>query len=281
MARALALAVALVAMTAVRGVTDPLISAGSPWRAQPERAHELAAKLGALRHFGGASVAIATEAYDAGEVAMFVTELTGEVASPGRAARIAIHELTPAQGPSTNIIETSEAAVPANHTVVATSTWIDLTSSLTTTRRTVLATDGKQLTALSGECLSGPGAPPASVEDCKAKLATLEPRIAVAARAPLVLEPPGAVGEHPPAAEGPRLSDGSHLPAPPMPPMVVGSERSEIDRRPIYIGAGLVVLAVAFWWNRRQRERFDPESDEDADSLHAAARGEPPKDDES
>lgn len=274
----LAITIALIAATASHGVADPMIATAPPWRAQPERATELATKLGALRHFGGATVTIATEAYDAAGIALFVTELTGEVAAPGRAARIAIDELTPAMTPSVKIIERSDQSVPATNTVVATVTWTDLTSSVTTTRRAVLASDGKQLTAVTGECLWRGDSDPASIGDCKAKLATLEPRIPRAARVALTVEQPGPTGESLPAAEGPRLSDGSHLPAPVLPPMVVAPAPSEVDRRPIYIGAGLVVLAAAFWWNRRQRERFDPEPDEDADSLRAAARGEPPKD---
>lgn len=81
-----------------------------------------------------------------------------------------------------------------------------------------------------------------------------------------------------------------------LPPMTVPLDPPARDRRPFYVGLGLVVMATAFWWNRRQRDRFEREDDrvrhgraprtrtrprreavdEDADDLHAAARGETP-----
>ncbi|MEO7733534.1 MAG: hypothetical protein ABIY55_21405 [Kofleriaceae bacterium] len=79
-----------------------------------------------------------------------------------------------------------------------------------------------------------------------------------------------------------------------LPPMTVRLDPPDRDRRPFYVGLGLVVMATAFWWNRRQRDRFEHEDDrarrprrtrprrdahevdEDADDLHAAARGETP-----
>lgn len=134
--------------------------------------------------------------------------------------------------------------------------------------------------------------------------------IAVAALA-LAGRPAGAAGEpaasdeHAPPTMSPagsdlprlpaRLSDGSKIQ---LPPVVVHTEpeRSNGDRRTAYVGGGLVVLAIVFWWNRRRRDRFeredagdapapaprrrrdasrarDRESDRDADDLHAAARG--------
>ena len=85
------------------------------------------------------------------------------------------------------------------------------------------------------------------------------------------------MGEAPTTA--PLLDDGRR---PGFAPIAIPPSERETDRRPMYIGAGLIALAVTFWWNRRRRERFDREhddapparsKDDDADDLHAAATG--------
>lgn len=91
---------------------------------------------------------------------------------------------------------------------------------------------------------------------------------------------PAPLHERGPAtlSEGPRVA---------LPPTVIPLDRPSTDRRPVYVGAALVMLAAALWWNRRQRDRFDREDrgerparprrerarDADADDLHAAAHG--------
>ena len=89
--------------------------------------------------------------------------------------------------------------------------------------------------------------------------------------------------------EPPRLSEGPRIA---LPPTVIPLDRPRADRRPVYVGAAFVMLAVAMWWNRRRRDRFDREDralanaarparrrrprDDDAEDLHAAARGDAP-----
>ena len=91
-----------------------------------------------------------------------------------------------------------------------------------------------------------------------------------------------------------RLTDGAHIALPPM--SVTPTSAPSPDRRPLFIGGGLLVMAVGLWWNRRPREQFDRDdrddrgprgpapaagprtSDDDGDDLHAAARGESSKD---
>ena len=121
-------------------------------------------------------------------------------------------------------------------------------------------------------------------------------------------EPAAASENAAPASAAPSAREPASMSAPPrelsgmddrervrMPPMSVPLDPPERDRRPFYVGLGLVVMATAFWWNRRQRDRFEREDDrarqgrpprtrarprpvidEDADDLHAAARGETP-----
>ena len=90
-------------------------------------------------------------------------------------------------------------------------------------------------------------------------------------------------------SEQPRLGEAGRTK---MAPMTIAPATRELDRRPLYLGCGIIVLAALFWWNRRNRDRFDreeqrtgathePESssgDDDADDLQAAARGPAPKD---
>jgi hypothetical protein len=128
-----------------------------------------------------------------------------------------------------------------------------------------------------------------------AVLAGWGPAAAVAAdpagsTAPAAPPAPTAMSPAPdtPWPERPRREDPRKIA---LPPLVIPQDPAAADRRPIYVGAGLVVLAAVFRWNRRRRERFEredgapvrtrrerrPARDEDADDLHAAARGEPPE----
>ena len=130
-------------------------------------------------------------------------------------------------------------------------------------------------------------------------LATVGPMVPAAAAAePAAAEPAApttdsrsapSMSAAPDSHELPRLGDRSR---PPLPPLVLPQQPAAPDHRPVYIGAGLVVMAVVFWWNRRRRDSFEREEsppprasrdrarrrdrDEDADDLHAAARGDAP-----
>nr|MDQ3370859.1 DUF4448 domain-containing protein [Myxococcota bacterium] len=84
-----------------------------------------------------------------------------------------------------------------------------------------------------------------------------------------------------PRMEPARLDDGSKVT---LPPMAIAPASPEADRRPVYVGAGVLALAALFYWNRRKRDRFGAESGgeprprrrraargADDDDLHAAA----------
>lgn len=124
---------------------------------------------------------------------------------------------------------------------------------------------------------------------------------ATALAGPPLLDPPTArptpadtTASEPAKPEAPSMSAVPDSAAPAerdrLPPLIIPQSQPEPDRRPAYVGLGLVVMAAALWWNRRQRDRFDREDDRrprrlrvrdverdaDADDLHAAARGDAP-----
>lgn len=225
------------------------------------------------------------------------------------------------QGPGAQTEASTRRADPAARQLEASLTWRDASIGMVDASRVVVAADAGRVVAITGQCLLAAGAPAELASACDAALATLEPGVPAAARVPLAMAaepasvagpagpaapaapaPPAASGEPAamtaPGASGPgpgpapaRLDDASRveLPQPPPPPARAA------DRRPLYLGVGIVVIALMFWWNRRRRERFEaddqaggkparapagepdraPADDDDDDGLHAAA--DPPK----
>ena len=317
----------LVAMGRAKpGLAEPtrLVIEPAGWRADPEQASALAQRFAAAGHFGGLpSVTTAAEAYlaDRPGVALFVTRATaalpeqvqGQVQGQARAARAtraALDELrassrrTSLTGGSAQERAWNERVEADAKQVTATLSWSDPASHAVERARVVVASDGARIVAVTGECLAVEAADPEHLAACQASLATLDPGVAAASRiaitaeattpapeatAPAIQEAP-ALPPSPAGAprEPARLDDGSKFV---LPPTVIPLDRPDADRRPIFVGAGIIVLALMFWWNRRRRDRFEREdrgdpsrrrsrdsrdSDDDADDLHAAARGEAP-----
>jgi len=304
------------------GLAEPtrLVIEPAGWRADPEQASALAQRFAAAGHFGGLpSVTTAAEAYlaDRPGVALYVTRATATLpdrvqvqAHAARATRAALDELrassrrTSLTGGSAQERAWNERVEASARQVTATLSWNDPAGHAAELARVVVASDGTRIVAVTGECLASEGADPARVAACQASLATLDPGVAAASRiaitaeattpapeatAPTIREapslPPSPAGE---PREPARLDDGSKFV---LPPTVIPLDRPDADRRPVFVGAGIIVLALMFWWNRRRRDRFEREdrgdppmrrsrdsrdSDDDADDLHAAARGEAP-----
>jgi hypothetical protein len=154
--------------------------------------------------------------------------------------------------------------------VEGTLVWRDPDSKVKETARIVVAGDATRLVALTGECIARDDADSALVTACTTALATLDPGIAVADRiAPAIAPagtPPKPIVEVPdvnrPSRQAPSMSDGSHTP---LPPIVIPQESPSTDRRPVFIGAGIVLLAGLFWWNMRRRARLEREDQENDD----------------
>ncbi|HEY5944956.1 MAG TPA: hypothetical protein VIV40_05665 [Kofleriaceae bacterium] len=151
--------------------------------------------------------------------------------------------------------------------VEAALTFRDVDAKTVSSSRRLVVAQADTLVAVSGECFASEEANPKRLAECKAALATLDTGIALDTRVEIALAPTGARPTPPADAEGPvgsgrepaRMGDGSRSP---LPPMTVPQEARATDRRPVYVGIGIVLLAAAFWWNRYRRARREDESDE-------------------
>lgn len=201
------------------------------------------------------------------------------------------------------VIERSERVLDDRRQAEAMVRW--RSDGSTHVARLVLAGDARRLVAVTAVC-DAQLAAANELAACELALATLDPEVPTTTRTPLVLPvaalPPAAPALTPltPVAPAsmtvPRLpatiSDGGRIA---LPPIVVAPRPRETDQRPIYVGAGLVLLAAVFWWNRKRRAELaraderaanptapaaaggDDDDDDDADDLRSAAAGEPPK----
>ena len=139
----------------------------------------------------------------------------------------------------------------------------DTTNHITSTSRMLIVATAAQLIEVTGECLARDDAHAAALAACKAALATLDPgspmRRASRSRSP---RPGTAAPERDePFHSGPTLSEGSRTPLPPM--VIRPDTQPDVDRRPVFMGAGIVLLAIVFWWNMKRRAKLDDDDEED------------------
>ncbi|MBS1123095.1 MAG: hypothetical protein H6Q90_5323 [Deltaproteobacteria bacterium] len=308
MAGAMAGAMTMVVASARLARAEP-VAAPRGWIPDPPGADSLANKLGALPHFGGAHAIVTAEAYRAppGSAALYVTRVIANVKPEDRdaGARAELDELheAPLRQTTTKIGAWAVQTTVDGKQLEATLDWRDPSLEIANASRIVIAADTQMLVAVTGECVFAADAAPALVTACQAALATLDPGVAPASRVALAPGKPASAPTSLPIAstaptmgvaqsDPPRLSDDGARPT--LAPMSIPASRPEPDRRPVYVGAGLVVLAAMFWWNRRRRDRYDREDadadadaaksakpDEDADDLHAAAADPKAKEDKS
>lgn len=275
---------ALLALLLLTGVANAApITPPLGWTVDPS----LAAPPAATR-FGGAVTKVTVYAYRApapGAV-LYVNRAEAEVpaAERDRLATLELEEPRAAlrrQGANAKAEQDAQRFDAAAKQLEANVSWRDATVGVIETSRVVVAGDDKRLVAVTGQCVLAGDAPADLVKACEAALATIDAEVPAASRVPLAIVQTPV--EPPPKPIADVLDDGGGVPI-----MRVDPPAPEPDRRPIYMGLGLIVLAAIFWWNKQRREKFERENpqevpdrvpratakkarDDDAEDLHAAA----------
>jgi hypothetical protein len=292
-----ALAVAALAGGPALAAPGSLVTAPAGWRPDPEQETELARRFAAMTHFGGlAATATEVEVHapPRSSVLLCVTRATAALPDPAAAAgaaRAALDELhattrrAALTGAAAEEQAWQERVESDARQVTAILHWREPANHTVGNARIVVVSDGRRIAAVTGECLNGAGGDLGAANACIQQLASLDPGIAPADRVALAPAPPAdrasaappadrasAAPTEPPPAMAP--APDTLPPAPPrlddatrdrtrdrsrraLPPMMIPQDRPAADRRPVYFGAGLIVLAVVFWWNRRRRDRFE------------------------
>lgn len=278
MKRALVIASLLIAGTAWGGA--PLITPPAGWRLDAEQSNAAAAKANGVSHFGGTKSISTANVYVPNEsgVALFVTAVAATSSTDrALAARAEVDDFHAASQRAAHAGDTvneswAESVDSTRKVIHAELTWIDTPmmggvksgATTKTIANLVIAADGEHLVAVTGECIAAYAAPQKLIDACEAALATLDPGIPVDKRVDAVLAPAGTPPPPPPDREAgsntlSTMTDGSRAV---LPPMTVPTEKPAPDRRPVYVGLGIVLLAAAFWWNQRRRAKFEKDSDE-------------------
>lgn len=263
--------------------TDLIVTSPPKWRLDREKSAAMNLAAQGARHFGTAPSLDVTEAYFPNEIgaALIVTRSTSTALPDGRdpAIAAAIDELetwTTRGGPITDVSKSRKALDDAKLLEIVVG-GRDAAASTRSMFRMIVAADATRVVTVTGLCLDRDDSNPDHIALCRAALTTLDPGIPVEARVALgfpTAAPPAPVApaEPTPAVKStaPSMGDGTRLK---LAPITVPGETPTSDRRPVYIGLGIVVLAAIFWWNRKKRDAAaaaeDPPTDDD--DLHAAA----------
>jgi hypothetical protein len=260
----------------------PMVHAPDGWRTDAEQAASIAKAAGAAKPFGDPAAVVAAEVYgpvNDTRISLVVTRASTRDAKldRGTAAAAAIEDVhgTSARAKLSGakpVEDGWDRGVTADQTLEASLAWHDSDANTKDLIRIVIAADAATLTAVTGECLASADAQAPTIAACKAALATLDPGIAKSDR--IAIPAPSLVSVPLPDSSSPQGSDHLVLPMAHMtdgsrvelPPMAIPRDAPS-DRRPVYVGAGIALLAAAFYWNRRNRERFGPEPDAGKDKL--------------
>ncbi|HET9987911.1 MAG TPA: hypothetical protein VFQ65_05310 [Kofleriaceae bacterium] len=258
-------ALAVLVMLAGVAIAGPVVTPPAGWTAR--ESPDLAKTTGEIGHFaahafatiGAAEIKPAT---DLG-VTLFATKVAMKIANDPAAVRAEVdtfHGASQRAQLTGSVVQEQGWQEKADaKQVEATLAFHDTTNHITSTSRMLVVATADQLIEVTGECLARDDADPVALAACKAALATLDP--GADARVAIALAPAGTAAPErdEPVHSGPVISEG---PRTPLPPMVIRPDtQPDVDRRPVFIGAGIVLLAIVFWWNMKRRAQLEDEED--------------------
>ena len=251
------IAVAVLAWSASASA-DPMLAPPAGWSGG--RNAELAAQASSHPHFGGGDAKVVAEQYQPatpGVVLMVVraSKATSSAApdAAGELATLRDH------GPTVEVVENNEHVDDTTHVVEMRVSWRDTSTDTTDTSRTLVAATKDWIYATTAECMAASGADTALRDACKAALATLDVGVPADTRVALVPSPTTTMQGHTVIEPGMSSPPATTPHRPAIPPIAVEQDEPPSDKRPLIVGAGLVVLAAVFWWNRKRRARFAAE----------------------
>lgn len=231
------------------------------WVEDAAAATRIVAAVGGEAPFVGVPLSVDAQVWKApsGGAALITSQVATEAlpADPDAAATAALHDLRAGADAVTGAVVDAFAVVvdPAGKVHQANLSWRDPSVGTTTVARALVFRTGASLVRVVGECVvTADGA--ATRSACEAVLATLAPAttalepLRVSATAPTAPAPD--LAPRPDAPPAPTLSPrDADIPA----TLTVNPPKAQTDKRPYYLLAGIAVLGLVFWWNRRERER--------------------------
>jgi len=193
---------------------------------------DLSQQSGVQHHFGRVGAVVEAIQFNGPNIVLYVTRASATTAASGDDADAELLQFA----------HPIDARTLEDKAITVEGAWH--AADVSGTARMVIVTDAHQIVSVKGECYAGAAAQPADVAACTKALTTLDTGIAPADRVAIMA--PSSV----PAA--PQLTtpgpSGTHVA---MPPISV-HQKAPADLRPVYVGAGLIVIAAVFWWNRRR-----------------------------
>lgn len=248
------------------------------WRVDEGRSRGLERATAAEEHFGGVPVHVSAQHLFGPSPGglLLVTEIATATmpADPAGAAATELHGVksgAEALGDGVKITDWKITGDAAARVTEAKLTWSDDSLGTTTVARTLVFAARGHLVRIEAACIIAADAG-ALRAPCEAALATLEPLAPVAERAELVIPaaPPPALApaDVPPMPRGELTKGGPSMgerdgAMPVVIKVTPPPSGAKKDRRPLYVGAGLLVIAAVYFWNRKKKQAGSPEAKPD------------------